>query len=927
MSWELLPVNYTDAVWNGLKKYIEVDNGDGSVSFQDVTQYTNKENSFFGSYDANRMNEAINRIMSMVENGTDLYEAFTNYFNEQKVLFESASNTELSEYSTDLDALRSNATTRFNSFNTYVTNLQQQGDEAIETIKTDYSEEIADFETNQENAFNIWFQAIRDKMSGDVATNLQNQIDQIVNNKVLFDITCPEVTIGATVTVTDGTVTKTATVDSTLRVSFGFPNAGVYTLSDSFTGSSVQVDALHYGLYPVNLQMGIIRVAVPDGFVGKRITVTNGTDTYSRLVAEGDTVLTFGAPDLGEWTVSNNFTQETFTVDVEDYITYNVAFHIATLTVTCDTSYEGYDVSVTNGTLAYTQTIPDTGVLTFYIPVFGNWTISNTMTSDTQTVNVQAYSTYNAQFGIVGIKVTCGNSAFVGKTITITKGTFTQTQTVPASLEVTFTLNTLGTYVITNNLTSASVTVEATEYRTYEVDVNLAVINITFADARFEGQTVTCGDETKTIPASLNVSFSVDLGTYTITNSLTSASLTVEATDYIAYPVTISLVTINVTFGDSEFEGQTVTCGSETKTIPDSLSVSFSVDLGTYTVSNSLTGATDTVEATEYTTYNVGFRLAHIIVTCDTESFLSTTITCTNGTDTLSRLVGTGLTVTFPVDLGNWTLHNPVTDRDEKAIAVTQYTDYTFTMKELEIVSWSTGTDEQIVAMIEAADDGSIDLYDDAGWRVGDERQITLSAMSATGVGESHVSQTVTFVLMNRGGKTLADGTTECNFIVGMKNMLANGTTREGGYMNSSDTNSGGWEACARRTWCNNVFREAIPSTIRPIFKQHLNITANGSGSTTATSTDYFALPSEKEIFGSISYANSTAEASNTQFEWYQTAANRIKKAGNSGSADNWWERSPYSGYSGRFCFVDSNGYANINYASYGYGLAPFGCI
>lgn len=925
MSWELLPVNYTDAIWNGLKKFVEVDNGDGSVSFQDVTQYTNKEHSFFGAYDANRMNEALNRIMSMVENGTDLYEAFTNYFNEQKQLFESASNTELSEYSDDLDSLRANATTRFNSFNTYVANLQQQGDDAIETIKTDYSEEIADFETNQEQAFNIWFEAIRDRMSGDIATNLQNQIDEIVNNKVLFDIVCPEVTLGATITVTDGTTTKTAVVDSTLHVTFGFPDAGTYTLSDSFTGSSVQIEALHYGLYPVNLRMGIIRVTVPEGFVGKRITVTNGTDSYSRLVGASDTVLTFGAPTLGQWTVSNNFTDETFTVNVADYITYQVIFHIATLTVTCDSSYETYDISVTNGTLAYTETVPASGVVKFYIPTFGNWTVSNTLTTDTQIVNVQAYSTYACQFGIIGIKVTCGNQAFVGKTITITKGTFTQTKTVPASLEVTFDLNTLGTYTITNNLTSASLTVNATEYRTYEVSVNLAVINVTFTDSRFEGQTVSCGGETKTIPSSLEVSFSVDLGTYTITNSLTSASLTVNATEYIAYPVTISLVTINVTFADSEFQGETVSCGGQTKTIPASLSVSFSVDLGSYTVSNSLTSATESVNATEYTTYNVAFRLAHIIVTCATNDFLGTTITCTKGSTTLSKLVGSDLTVTFPVDLGSWTLKNPVTDRNESAITVSQYTDYTFTMKKLEIVSWANGTDAQIVAMIEAADNGDIDLYNDAGWRVGDEREISLSAMAATGVGETHVAQTATFVLMNRGGKTLNNGN-ECNFIVGMKGMLYSGTSREGGYMNSSNTNSGGWEQCARRTWCNNVFRNAIPSNIRSIFKQHRNITANGSGSTTATSVDYFALPSEKEIFGSITYANSTAETSNTQFDYYKTAANRIKKPG-TGSAASWWERSPRSGGSSIFCYVTSGGGAGGSGASDTYGLSPFGCI
>ena len=73
MAWELLPVDYTDAVWAGLKRYNQINNEDGSVSFQDITAYTGKEKSFFGAKDANRMNEALNTIMSMVENGTDLY--------------------------------------------------------------------------------------------------------------------------------------------------------------------------------------------------------------------------------------------------------------------------------------------------------------------------------------------------------------------------------------------------------------------------------------------------------------------------------------------------------------------------------------------------------------------------------------------------------------------------------------------------------------------------------------------------------------------------------------------------------------------------------------------------------------------------------------------------------------------------------------
>ena len=242
----------------------------------------------------------------------------------------------------------------------------------------------------------------------------------------------------------------------------------------------------------------------------------------------------------------------------------------------------------------------------------------------------------------------------------------------------------------------------------------------------------------------------------------------------------------------------------------------------------------------------------------------------------------------------------------------------------LKIVTWADGTDAEIVAMVNAADNGEINLAD--YWSVGDERQVTLSAMEATGVGESHAEQTVTFVLMNAGGKTLANATpsgrTECSFIVGMKNGLA-----KKGYMNSSYTNSGGWESCKRRTWCNDVFRNAIPETLRDIFKQHLNVTADGSSSTTATSTDYFALPAEKEVFGSVTYADSTAEANLTQFEYYKTSSNRIKKVGDGGAANPWWERSPRSGTSNMFCSGNSDGSATYDPASMVRMLAPFGVI
>lgn len=134
MAWQLLPVNYTDAVWEGLRKYNEINNADGTVSFSDVTVYSQKENSFFGAKDANRMNEALNTIMSMVENGTNLYEAFQNYFAAQKVLFENKSDSE------------------FDDFKKYLSDLEDEGFTSLTEIANQAKASATAAKTSEDNA-------------------------------------------------------------------------------------------------------------------------------------------------------------------------------------------------------------------------------------------------------------------------------------------------------------------------------------------------------------------------------------------------------------------------------------------------------------------------------------------------------------------------------------------------------------------------------------------------------------------------------------------------------------------------------------------------------------------------------------------------------------------------------------------------------
>lgn len=246
----------------------------------------------------------------------------------------------------------------------------------------------------------------------------------------------------------------------------------------------------------------------------------------------------------------------------------------------------------------------------------------------------------------------------------------------------------------------------------------------------------------------------------------------------------------------------------------------------------------------------------------------------------------------------------------------------------VKIVSWSDGTDEEIAAMLDAHYAGLINIHD--YWHIGDKRTVHLSAMSKGEVGETHIAQNVYLVLMHKGGKTLTtpvNGKSTCAFVVGQNNCLYDASTesRGSGYINSENTNSNGWSGCKRRTWCNNTYRNAFPSTLKILFKQFYNVTANGSSNVKGKTADYFALASEKEIFGSVTYANSIAEADNTQFDYYKTSANRVKKLGV--ETMQWWCRSPATNVSGGFCLVNKTGTSTYSYANHNYGIAPFGCV
>lgn len=97
MSFQLLPTDYKDISFTGNRKYNKIQNDDGTISFQDVTVYQNRDKAFFGADTANKMNEALNTIMTALEHGTDLYGEFQKFFEKQKGEFRKGADANLDE--------------------------------------------------------------------------------------------------------------------------------------------------------------------------------------------------------------------------------------------------------------------------------------------------------------------------------------------------------------------------------------------------------------------------------------------------------------------------------------------------------------------------------------------------------------------------------------------------------------------------------------------------------------------------------------------------------------------------------------------------------------------------------------------------------------------------------------------------------------
>lgn len=240
---------------------------------------------------------------------------------------------------------------------------------------------------------------------------------------------------------------------------------------------------------------------------------------------------------------------------------------------------------------------------------------------------------------------------------------------------------------------------------------------------------------------------------------------------------------------------------------------------------------------------------------------------------------------------------------------------YTITVEQEEAPQPTSAFTTDSWATIAAA---SADGTASTKYKVGDEKTITLTT-----------GEEVTVQIWGFGHDDLADGSGKAGITLGMKNLLATSYA-----MNSSNTNSGGWEASKMRTTTMPAILATLPEDLQTVIKEVSKQSSEGGSNADAldTTTDKLFLFSVKEVTGTNTYS---LDGEGTQYDLWKTLVynsefpqRRIKRLSNGdGNATYWWTRSAFSGYSGSFCCFDTSGSVVNNIANNSCGVCLGFCI
>ena len=282
---------------------------------------------------------------------------------------------------------------------------------------------------------------------------------------------------------------------------------------------------------------------------------------------------------------------------------------------------------------------------------------------------------------------------------------------------------------------------------------------------------------------------------------------------------------------------------------------------------------------------------------------VGSTVTMSRGGKTLTgKVASTGYATLYPTELGDWTIVFTYNGSQKTKVYTLEVIGivyvYPFVVgATLEATSW-----DNIAAVSKF---GQAPNY----WKVGDKKNITVN-------GVTYAAQIIGF---DHDTLTTADGSrTKAGITFQLVDCLK--TTYS---MNGSNTNVNGWRGSTMRTSTMATLLNQLSSDLKSVLKFVNKVTSVGNSSSgLETTSDKLFLLSEIEVFGATQYSYA---GEGKQYEYYTAGNSTIKKV--NGSANDWWERSPRSGNTNGFCYVNNNGNASDGNASNSGGVSFGFCV
>ena len=280
-----------------------------------------------------------------------------------------------------------------------------------------------------------------------------------------------------------------------------------------------------------------------------------------------------------------------------------------------------------------------------------------------------------------------------------------------------------------------------------------------------------------------------------------------------------------------------------------------------------------------------------------------TTVTMSKGGKTLTATAqSNGYAVLYPTELGDWTIVYVFNGSQKTRVYTLEVIGivhiYPFVVG--DTLNDTTWDNIAIVSKLGKAQD-----Y----WKVGDTKTVAVN-------GVNYQFQIIGF---DHDNLTTKDGTrTKAGITFQMVDCL--NTTYS---MNGSNTNVNGWRGSTMRTSTMATLLNQLSSDLKSVLKFVNKVTSVGNSSSgLETTSDKLFLLSEIEVFGATQYSYA---GEGKQYEYYTAGNSTIKKV--NGSANSWWERSPYSGAAAGFCRVLSTGAAYRSTASDSFGVSFGFCV